>query len=148
MATGASPREIATELVVPLETVQSREQHFLGKLGIHSRAAAIVIAQNSATGAPAGPARERPRGAQGQQPPDVLGRRGYHVGIAPALRLTSDIGLPPSVYRSLPRSSATAPAPWPASSPAPRNACPPWAPSSGTTGASGRPANSTHRSAA
>ena len=45
MATGASPREIATELVVPLETVQSREQHLLGKLGIHSRAAAIVIAQ-------------------------------------------------------------------------------------------------------
>jgi two-component system, NarL family, response regulator LiaR len=45
MATGASPREIATELVVPLETVQSREQHILGKLGIHSRAAAIVIAR-------------------------------------------------------------------------------------------------------
>jgi DNA-binding NarL/FixJ family response regulator len=45
MATGASPREIATELVVPLETVQSREQHIFGKLGIQSRAAAIVIAQ-------------------------------------------------------------------------------------------------------
>jgi DNA-binding NarL/FixJ family response regulator len=45
MATGASPREIATELVVPLETVQSREQHILAKLGVHSRAAAIVIAQ-------------------------------------------------------------------------------------------------------
>jgi DNA-binding NarL/FixJ family response regulator len=45
MATGASPREIATELVVPLETVQGHEQHILGKLGIHSRAAAIVIAQ-------------------------------------------------------------------------------------------------------
>jgi DNA-binding NarL/FixJ family response regulator len=45
MATGASPREIATELVVPLETVQSREQHVLAKLGVHSRAAAIVIAQ-------------------------------------------------------------------------------------------------------
>jgi DNA-binding NarL/FixJ family response regulator len=45
MATGASPREIATELVVPLETVQSREQHILGKLGVHSRAAVIVIAQ-------------------------------------------------------------------------------------------------------
>jgi DNA-binding NarL/FixJ family response regulator len=45
MATGASPREIATELVVPLETVQSREQHILGKLRIHSRAAAIVIAR-------------------------------------------------------------------------------------------------------
>jgi DNA-binding NarL/FixJ family response regulator len=45
MATGASPREIATELVVPLETVQSRERHILGKLGVHSRAAAIVIAQ-------------------------------------------------------------------------------------------------------
>ena len=45
MATGASPREIAAELVVPLETVQSREQHILGKLGIHSQAAAIVIAQ-------------------------------------------------------------------------------------------------------
>jgi DNA-binding NarL/FixJ family response regulator len=45
MATGASPREIATELVVPLETVQSREQHIFGKLGIHSRAAAIVIAR-------------------------------------------------------------------------------------------------------
>ena len=45
MATGASTREIATELVVPLETVQSREQHILAKLGIHSRAAAIVIAQ-------------------------------------------------------------------------------------------------------
>jgi DNA-binding NarL/FixJ family response regulator len=45
MATGASPREIATELVVPLETVQSHEQHILGKLGIHSRAAAIVIGQ-------------------------------------------------------------------------------------------------------
>jgi DNA-binding NarL/FixJ family response regulator len=45
MATGASPREIATELVVPLETVQSREQHILQKLGIHSRAAAIVIAR-------------------------------------------------------------------------------------------------------
>jgi DNA-binding NarL/FixJ family response regulator len=45
MATGASPREIATELVVPLETVQSREQHILGKLWVHSRAAAIVIAQ-------------------------------------------------------------------------------------------------------
>jgi two-component system, NarL family, response regulator LiaR len=45
MATGASPREIATELVVPLETVQSREQHVLGKLGVHSRAAAIVIAR-------------------------------------------------------------------------------------------------------
>jgi DNA-binding NarL/FixJ family response regulator len=45
MATGASPREIASELVVPLETVQSREQHILGTLGIHSRAAAIVIAR-------------------------------------------------------------------------------------------------------
>jgi DNA-binding NarL/FixJ family response regulator len=45
MATGASRREIATELVVPLETVQSREQHILGKLGIHSRAAAMVIAR-------------------------------------------------------------------------------------------------------
>ena len=45
MATGVSPREIATELMVPLETVQSREQHILGKLGIHSQAAAIVIAQ-------------------------------------------------------------------------------------------------------
>jgi DNA-binding NarL/FixJ family response regulator len=45
MATGASPREIATELVVPLETVHSRERHILGKLGIHSRAAAIVIAR-------------------------------------------------------------------------------------------------------
>jgi ATP/maltotriose-dependent transcriptional regulator MalT len=45
MATGASPREIATELVVPLETVQSREQDILAKLGVHSRAAAIVIAQ-------------------------------------------------------------------------------------------------------
>jgi DNA-binding NarL/FixJ family response regulator len=45
MATAASPREIASELVVPLETVQSREQHILGKLGIHSRAAAIVIAR-------------------------------------------------------------------------------------------------------
>jgi DNA-binding NarL/FixJ family response regulator len=45
MATGASAREIAAELVVPLETVQSREQHILGKLGIHSRAAAIVIAR-------------------------------------------------------------------------------------------------------
>jgi DNA-binding NarL/FixJ family response regulator len=43
MATGASRREIATELVVPLETVQSREERILGKLGIHSRAAAIVI---------------------------------------------------------------------------------------------------------
>ena len=46
MATGASPREISTELVVPLETVQGHEQHILGKLGIHSRAAAIVIAQD------------------------------------------------------------------------------------------------------
>jgi DNA-binding NarL/FixJ family response regulator len=45
MATGASPREIATELVVPLETVQSHEQHILDKLGVHSRAAAIVIAR-------------------------------------------------------------------------------------------------------
>jgi DNA-binding NarL/FixJ family response regulator len=45
MATGASPREISTELVVPLETVQGHEQHILGKLGIHSRAAAVVIAQ-------------------------------------------------------------------------------------------------------
>jgi DNA-binding NarL/FixJ family response regulator len=45
MATAASPREIASELVVPLETVQSREQQILGKLGIHSRAAAIVIAR-------------------------------------------------------------------------------------------------------
>jgi DNA-binding NarL/FixJ family response regulator len=45
MATGASAREIASELVVPLETVQSREQHILGKLGIHSRAAAVVIAR-------------------------------------------------------------------------------------------------------
>jgi DNA-binding NarL/FixJ family response regulator len=45
MATGASQREIATELVVPLETVQTREQHIFGKLGIHSRAAAMVIAR-------------------------------------------------------------------------------------------------------
>jgi DNA-binding NarL/FixJ family response regulator len=45
MATGASPREIAAELVVPLETVQGHEQHIFGKLGINSRAAAIVIAQ-------------------------------------------------------------------------------------------------------
>jgi DNA-binding NarL/FixJ family response regulator len=45
MATGPSPREIAAELVVPLETVKSREQHILGKLGINSRAAAAVIAQ-------------------------------------------------------------------------------------------------------
>ena len=45
MATAASSREIATELVLPLETVHSREQHILDKLGIHSRAAAIVIAR-------------------------------------------------------------------------------------------------------
>lgn len=45
MATGATSREIATELVLPLETVQSREQHILDRLGIHSRAAAIVIAR-------------------------------------------------------------------------------------------------------
>ena len=45
MATAASAREIATELVVPLETVQSRERHILGKLGIQSRAAAMVIAR-------------------------------------------------------------------------------------------------------
>src|SRR5919109_1509385 len=45
MATGATSREIATELVLPLETIQSREQHILDKLGIHSRAAAIVIAR-------------------------------------------------------------------------------------------------------
>jgi DNA-binding NarL/FixJ family response regulator len=45
MATGASAREIAAELAVPLETVQSHEQHILGKLGINSRAAAVVIAQ-------------------------------------------------------------------------------------------------------
>ena len=45
MATGASRREIATELVVPLETVQGHERRILGKLGIHSRAAAMVIAQ-------------------------------------------------------------------------------------------------------
>jgi DNA-binding NarL/FixJ family response regulator len=45
MATGATSREIATELVLSLETVQSREQHILDKLGIHSRAAAIVIAR-------------------------------------------------------------------------------------------------------
>jgi DNA-binding NarL/FixJ family response regulator len=45
MATGATSREIATELVLPLETVQGREQHILEKLGIHSRAAAIVIAR-------------------------------------------------------------------------------------------------------
>jgi DNA-binding NarL/FixJ family response regulator len=45
MAIGASPREISTELVVPLETVQRREQHILGRLGVHSRAAAIVIAR-------------------------------------------------------------------------------------------------------
>jgi DNA-binding NarL/FixJ family response regulator len=52
MATGASPREIATELVAPLETVQSHEQHILGKLGVHSRAAAIVIAQKLRHGRP------------------------------------------------------------------------------------------------
>jgi DNA-binding NarL/FixJ family response regulator len=45
MAAGASSREIATELALPLETVQSREQHISDKLGIHSRAAAIVIAR-------------------------------------------------------------------------------------------------------
>ena len=45
MATGASAREISTELVVSLETVQSHERHILRKLGVHSRAAAIVIAQ-------------------------------------------------------------------------------------------------------
>jgi len=45
MATGASPREVATELVVPLETVRSHEKQILRKLGVHSRAAAIVIAQ-------------------------------------------------------------------------------------------------------
>jgi DNA-binding NarL/FixJ family response regulator len=45
MATGASPREIAAELALPLETVQSHERHALGRLGVHSRAAAIVIAQ-------------------------------------------------------------------------------------------------------
>jgi DNA-binding NarL/FixJ family response regulator len=45
MATGASAREIATELVVPLETVQGHERHILRKLGVHSRAAAVVIAQ-------------------------------------------------------------------------------------------------------
>jgi DNA-binding NarL/FixJ family response regulator len=45
MATGASAREIATELVVPLGTVQGHEQHILGKLGVQSRAAAIVIAR-------------------------------------------------------------------------------------------------------
>jgi DNA-binding NarL/FixJ family response regulator len=45
MATGASARDIATELVVPLETVEGHEHHILGKLGIHSRAAAVVIAR-------------------------------------------------------------------------------------------------------
>jgi DNA-binding NarL/FixJ family response regulator len=45
MANGATSTEIATELVLALETVQSRERHILDKLGIHSRAAAIVIAR-------------------------------------------------------------------------------------------------------
>ena len=45
MATGASAREISTELVVSLETVQSHEKHILRRLGVHSRAAAVVIAQ-------------------------------------------------------------------------------------------------------
>ena len=45
MATGASAREIAAELVVPVETVHSREQHILGRLGVRSRAAAVVIAR-------------------------------------------------------------------------------------------------------
>jgi DNA-binding NarL/FixJ family response regulator len=45
MATGAYPREIGTELALPLETVHGHEQHILRKLGVHSRAAAIVIAR-------------------------------------------------------------------------------------------------------
>jgi DNA-binding NarL/FixJ family response regulator len=44
LATGASQREIATELTVPLETVHSHEQYILRKRGVHSWAAAIVIA--------------------------------------------------------------------------------------------------------
>jgi DNA-binding NarL/FixJ family response regulator len=45
MATGPSPREMATELAVLLETIHGHEQHILRELGVHSRAAAIVIAQ-------------------------------------------------------------------------------------------------------
>jgi NarL family two-component system response regulator LiaR len=44
LTTGASTEDISSELVVSLETVQSHIKHILGKLGVHSRAEAIVRA--------------------------------------------------------------------------------------------------------
>jgi DNA-binding NarL/FixJ family response regulator len=93
MATGASPREIAAELVVPLETVQSHEQHILRMLGVHSRAAAIVIA-GAPPPAPAVSWREAPpygvRAARGVVRALGARRRRYgclppefHLGVLP-----------------------------------------------------------------
>jgi DNA-binding NarL/FixJ family response regulator len=45
MTIGASTQEISNELVISLETVQSHIKHILRKLGVHSRAEAIVRAQ-------------------------------------------------------------------------------------------------------
>jgi two-component system, NarL family, response regulator LiaR len=44
MTTGASTQEIANELVIALETVQSHVKHILRKLEVHSQTEAIAIA--------------------------------------------------------------------------------------------------------
>lgn len=44
MTLGASTQEIATDLLVSLETVQSHVKHILRKFGVHSRTEAIAIA--------------------------------------------------------------------------------------------------------
>jgi two-component system, NarL family, response regulator LiaR len=49
---GASTAEIAQALVVSPETVHSHVQHILRKLGAHSRAEAVEIAERSRSGLP------------------------------------------------------------------------------------------------
>jgi DNA-binding NarL/FixJ family response regulator len=44
LTTGASTQEIAHELVVSLDTVQSHVKHILRKLHVHSRAEAVTRA--------------------------------------------------------------------------------------------------------
>lgn len=55
LKTGASTAQIAEALVISPDTVHSHVQHIMRKLGVHSRADAVALAERVRTGLPISP---------------------------------------------------------------------------------------------